>query len=193
MNQYTLSLSRAHVIADRLRKLAEAKRLEAQQAFTGLHLANELTEEQSQALTGRGARAKRFLQEAREAFGLVAAIRAQVAEANAQHGISRLLAETEAKRAEIRLLKEATAQDMLTATSVQGVNAALKARPTDIHGRQLGTILVSLISLTDLDAYRTELAVLQAQVNALSDQVNDLNKHTICVELPTAFAKEVGL
>lgn len=195
MSAYTFTLSRAHAIADRLRKAADAKSEEAQNTLSGVALTAELTAEQRDVFRARGERARVQVEEARQGYTLVAHIRAAVAEANAKHGISRLLAETEAKRAEVRVLSVLVnlGNEALTAATLDTLTDALKARPTDSQGRVLGSVRISLLGLSQFEPYRETRTVLQAQINALSDQVNDLNKNTITVELPENLAKEVGL
>lgn len=189
---YTFTLSRAHAVADRLRKVAEAKRDDALIILSGHSFNHAPSEEQVAALNMRGERALTSLLEAREGLLAVGLIREKLAEANATAGVSQLLAQIEAKKHEARLLSQVTAIDLLTMVPLKQVDVAFKNRASEA-GSSHRSIHVSVVPLQAFEGMRAELATLNATISALSDQVNDLNKKTITVALPPILACEAGL
>lgn len=191
---YTLTLSRWHHVADRIRQISESKHREAQHHLGGVSLLHPMAEAQLKSLQARGKRALGLLQEAREALSCVGAIRIALAQANADKGITRLLAEAEAKRRESKMLEAYEAIDLATKVPLAEANKALeKATPSkDAYGRT-SPIQASLVSPEALDFISDERRLLEAQVAALQDQVAELNRATLMVELPVKLAKDVGL
>lgn len=195
---YTLTLSRWHHVADRIKAIGEAKHREALGALGGTTLNHTLAEPQIKALEARGTRALGLIQEAREAMSAVGAIRMALAEANAERGVTRLLAQAEAKRREARMLGDYAGIDLVTRTPVTALNATLASQANqaskahDAYGRSLG-VPVSLVPSDALDFVAAERAALEAEVAAITDQVADLNRGTLELELPIKLAKDAGL
>jgi hypothetical protein len=192
MTAYTFTLSRAHAVADRLRKGADAKRDEALMTLTGHTFNHVPSDDQVAALKSRGERALASLASAREGLRAVGHIRETLAQANATAGVSQLLAQIEAKKQEARLLSQLTGVDLLTLVPLAQVNDAFTSRSHENSLRGL-SVRVGLVPLNAFDGLREELSVLNATISAMSDQVNDMNKKTITVELPEELAKEAGL
>lgn len=193
MTVYTFSLSRAHAVVGRLSKLAEAKRDEAQNTLSGVTLNNAPTDEQAAAFATRGLRALEALNEAIEGIRVVGRIRQLLAEANAKHGVSQLLSEIEAKKHEARLLTQISAIDLLTMVPIASAGTVLKERAADSSVLGRSSVRVSLVPINALDDFRQKKTLLNANISALTDQVADLNKNTISVELPEKLAEEAGL
>jgi hypothetical protein len=195
MSKHTFTLSRAHAIADRIRDMATAKQTEALATLSDTAIAHEPTEAQIGALRERGQRALAQIAEAGEALRTVGLIRETLAVANAKHGVTALLARIEARRQESRLLAKFTALDLLTRVSLDDVGPAFRERAaTAAHPMTLRQgVSLNVVGLNALEPFRETKAALDAEINALGDEVNDLNRHTVEVELPDALARAVGL
>ena len=192
---FTFSLSRWHSISQRVRASAQAKQTEAISTLGSTTLQHAPTQAQKTALAARGARALVQIDEARQALVVEGAVRKALAEANATAGVTGLLAEIEAKRQEARLLGALLDIDLLTRVSVDEAAAAMAARANDqgLLSSRHSVVAVTLVDINALEPLREQRNMLQAEINALNDRVNDLNKQTLKLELPDALAKEIGL
>lgn len=198
--KHTRSLSRWHLIANRIAAIAEAKQREAMGALGATHLQHAPTASQKSELLARGKRALELVDEALQARRVVGEIRSALAAKNAEVGVSQLLADIEAKRKEAGFLREVTGIDLLTRVSLDEVGAVLEKRTgadTEraaylMSGRQSG-VAVALVAHKELDAFRERLAVLDADINTLTDKVNDKNRADLTLTIPDAFAAMAGL
>lgn len=189
---FTLTLTRWHHVAARIKALAKSKLEEAQQTLGGTVVDNPLTAQQIQALEARGKRALDQLQEGLSALEAVGKIRRALAEANGKHGVAAMLAEAEEKRARARALDSFAQIDLLSATPIANVNDALAKRSSE-RSVYHGGIRVSTVDIGALDFVREQRRALEAQAAAITDQVAELNRTTISIELDEDLAKEVGL
>lgn len=193
---YTLTLSRWHHVADRIKVIAEAKHQEALRTLGNTVIQQHLSASQVDALKARGARALGLIQEAREALAVVGAIRMALAQANADKRITVLLAEAEAKRREAKMLADYASIDLLTRTPLSNVNKAIEAnlaQPKDPYGGGSRGVDVNLVAEDALDFVNEERIHLQAAVASITDQVAELNRATLTLDLPSKLAKDAGL
>lgn len=193
---FTLSLSRWHTVAKRLGAQGEALFENAAATLGGASIQHELGDAQRAALSERGEKALSDLVEARQAITAAAEVRARLADANARHGISAKLAISEGVRREIQLLEQLARIDLLTRVELAQANAALAKRPgaEDIlGGRRLGALPVALVAINALDGHARDKAILERRQQELLDEVNDLNRNTLSIELPIAIATQAGL
>lgn len=197
MGKFQFSLSRAHSVADRLRQSAQAKQQTALATLGGTSLSHAPTAEQKTALGERGILALTQLAEARAELLAVGTIRAALATANAAAGVTTLLATIDAKRQEAKLLAQVTSIDLLTRVPLDQVAEALAQRPTSevsmYGGRGSSGVPVTVVGVNALESLRVERLALEAEINALGDRVNDLNRTTVTVELEDSMAKVAGL
>ena len=190
---FSLPLSRWHHVAARIKSLADGQAREARDALAGTELTAPVSEAQAEALRARGARGLDLLAQARVATDTVARIRAALATANATHGVTALLAEAEGVRAQARLLASFQSIDLTVATPLASANAVLESR-TDSKGLlAMRGLRVALVEPTALDSLADERLVLESRAAALSDQVADLNRAVLSLELPVSLAQAAGL
>lgn len=192
MAKHTFTLSRAHSVADRLRALASAKQTEAQATLAGVNLSVAPTAAQKEALKARGQRALEQIDEAREALRAVGTIRTVLAEANAKAGVTELLSRIDAKRKELQFVESLCGIDLLTKPTLDNAEQTI-ASTNAARGGYASAVQISLVEPNALDGLREDRAVLTAEISAMSDQVNDLNRTTVTIELPEALAKAAGL
>lgn len=191
---FTLTLTRWHHVGSRIKALSTAQLNEARQVLGGTNVENALSEEQIQALKGRGAKALALLDQGMAALAVVGKIRAELARANGAHEVSALLAEAEDKRAQARALEAFSGIDLLTATSVDKANELLSAKGEDKNRlAMLRGVRVALVPVDSLDFVNDQRRNLEAQAAAISDQVAEINRKTLTIHLDAELAKAVGL
>lgn len=196
---YTLPLSRWHHVADRIRESGDRQQKAAMQALgqTQLNPGVPVNEAQIDALRKRGEKALTQTASARKAMEVAGHIRIALARANAEKGITELLALAEAHRRVLRLLNEWTGLDLVTRVPLDNLLAVAKdapaaAAPNDLYGRRQG-LPVNLLPLDAFDATAADIADLEAQISAVTDQVADLNRTPLTLDLPEDLAKAAGL
>lgn len=195
--RYSLSLSRWHTIAERLSTLADARAKEALNTIGNTNVSFVLDTEQVEALRVRGVEATRLVALARLGFKTVAFIRDNLARANAETGVSGLLAQTAGVRRELKLVRSISEVDVTLRTSLDKVNARLEGqqgeRSLSSRMNLHGSIPVNIVDNREVAKAKEEITQLELSLALLSDQVNDLNRKTIEIALPEVLAKEVGL
>lgn len=193
---YTLSLSRWHTAAKRLSAHGEGLFESATAALGGSTVQHELSEAQKAALFERGQKALADLDQARSAIRAAAVVRAALATANSRHGVSEKLALAEGVRRELQLLDHLGHIDLLARVELDQANVALSKRAGAddmLGGRRGGLLPVSLVAINALDAHRRDQAILERQQQELMDEVNDLNRNTLSIDLPEDVAVHAGL
>ena len=189
---FTLTLTRWHHVAGRIAALAKSKLAEAEETLGHTKTENTLTEKQVKALEGRGSQALELLHGGLAAMEVVGQIRKALAQANGKHGVAAMLAEAEEKRARARALERFAEIDLLSTTHVSEVNDVLNSRGGDNSIMYRG-VRVAVVDIDSLDFVRQTRRDLEAQASAISDQVAELNRQTMTLDLDDALAKEVGL
>lgn len=192
---YTVSLSRWHTIANRLKSHAEALFERAEEVLGRTSAQHELNTAQRDALAARGQAALDDVVQAREALKASATVRAALAHANAVHGVSAKLAQAEGLRREIQLLDSLTKIDMLARVSLEDANNALSKRVGEggTLSARLASVPLALVPLNALDAHARDKTLLERQQQELMDEVNTLNRNTLAIALPEAIAAQAGL
>lgn len=190
---YTLSLSRWHTVATRLRASAEAMMETGLAVLGGTSVQHELSDAQIQALKQRGERALADINTARSSLRAVTKIRAALAVANANAGVTETLAEAEGLRAEMRQLEGLSQIDPLKQVEIDQANAAVRKNGEgNVRGYGMG-VPVALVALNALDEITRDRAVLARRQTELMDQVNDRNRATLTLAIDEAVAAVAGL
>ena len=193
---FTLSLSRWHTIAKRLSAHGEALFENAMSVLGSANVQHELGETQKAALLERGSKALADLSEARSAISAAARVRAALSHANAAHGISAKLALAEGMRREVQLLDQLSRIDLLARVELDKANEALSKRPSseDVIGmRRVGALPVALVAIDALDPHARDKSLLERQQQELMDEINDLNRNTLSIDLPVDVAVHASL
>ena len=193
---FTLSLSRWHTVAKRLSAHGEALFENAMGVLSGASVQHELGEAQKAALAERGTKALSDLDEARSAIGAAATVRAALSHANAQHGVSAKLAQAEGMRREVQLLDQLARIDLLARVELDQANAALAKRGAseDLIGmRRVASLPVALVAIDALDKHARDKSMLERAQQELMDEINDLNRNTLSIDLPVEVAAHASL
>jgi hypothetical protein len=194
---YTLTLTRWHHVASRLKALSKAHLDEARTILGNTRTDTAPSLVQIQALEARGARGLELLASGRAALNAVGDIRIALAHANAEALINEQLSRVEQKRAMARVLADFGSIDLITATPPDMAEQVLAARAANNTGRRgfidEPGILLALVDPAALDGLRAEQAALEAEAAALTDQVADSNRAQMTLQLDENLAKAVGL
>lgn len=192
---HTLSLSRWHIVADRLKTSIQVKQREALACIGNTQIQHAPTAVQKEALRERGKLAIQQIQEVRETLGVIGTIRSELAVKNAEVGVSALLAQIDAARQSSKLLGELCAIDLLTKMDLDEADTLFQKADSDrasMH-RTYGGVAVNVVDPASLSSCRSDRADLDAEIAALTDRVNDLNRHTLTLHLPGSVARVAGL
>jgi hypothetical protein len=194
--RYSLSLSRWHAVAERISTLADTRARDALTALAGTTVNVVLETSQLEALRTRGAASLDKLRLARAGFAAVGSIRSHLARANADQGVSSLLAEQASLRRELRLVRELGSIDLALRTPLEAVNARLSVPQQGMDVRMAGLgrgVAIALVSADVVSDANAEAQRMETMLASLSDKINDINRHAIAIELPRELAQEAGL
>ena len=190
---FSLPLSRWHHVADRIRQIGESKAAEAFAALASTQLTTPIDAEQKSALVDRGNKALGHVEMARKAVGVVGTIRDELAKANAAYGINSLLSQAESKRREAQLLRRFAGIDLVTKVPLEQSNSVLANQQKEREVYARACVNVSLVPAHSLAGFADQASVLDAEAAAINDQVAELNRNKLSIELPVDLAKAAGL
>jgi hypothetical protein len=195
--QYTLTLSRWHKVAERISTALKAREMDVKAAFTATTISawnREGVEEKAAEIARRAADDLALIEAGMRA---VAAIRAALAIRNAALGVSGKLAEAEAANPAAALYKaiiDGQKVDMVRPESVKALPAALAGEADAGFGRRTAAVVTLQIANTaQVESLREKLAREQARATRLLDEVADLNREKIEIDLPREVVEIAGL
>lgn len=194
MNEFTLSLSRWHKVAERLSRSYTESTRAAREAFCNTQVSGFLGSAQIERLKES---AVRQMESMRQSFALQDAlvrIRQAVGDANAAAGVSRELAEYDALSRRQKLIETilaAQSSEMVDFEEMPELPKQMMAE--DRYDRSRGTIRVRMLDTASFEALRAEAEALRARVYAVADRISDLNRERLSLELPEEIARAAGL
>ncbi len=196
--KHTLTLSRWHKVAERMQSAMKARETAVKTAYTATAISpwNKAAVEEKAAEIAR--RAAEDLALVESAAHSVATIRAALALRNAALGVSSRLAEAEAakRRAALyRAIVEGQKADMVRPEDVRTLPAELVGE-TESWGFGRRTALTVTLQTADpalLAALRAKLAHEEARATRLLDEVADLNRDRLEIDVPDELAQIAGL
>jgi hypothetical protein len=196
--KYTLTLSRWHKVAERIQAALKEREAAAKAAFTATEISpwNRAGVEDKAAEIVRRAAADLALVEI--GAQAVATIRAALALRNAALGVSTRLAEAEAANRRANLYKaivDGQKPDMVRPADVQALPAGLIGETESWSFARRGAAAITLQTADKalLEALRDKLAREQARATRLLDEVADLNRERLEIEVPQEVAGIAGL
>lgn len=191
---FSLALTRWHHVADRIRAFGDSKLSEALGALGATTARHQLSDEQVAQLKERGEKALAAIATAQNAVATVGLIREKLADANAQQGVTAMLAQAESLRKQAQLLRKVAAIDLVTKTPLDRVNAVLaeRTKENDMFSDRTG-VAVALVAGARVDGFADRAMELESQAAAIADQVADLNRHTITIAISEELAAAAGL
>jgi len=196
--KYTLTLSRWHKVAERINAALKEREAIVKAAFTATAISpwnKEGVEEKAADIARRASEALALV----EAGALaVVAIRAALALRNAELGIAGKLAEVEAANRRTALYKaviDGQKPDMVRPENVRALPGELIGESESWGFARRSALAVTLQTADTalIDSLREKLAREQARATRLLDEIADLNRETVEIEVAQDVAGIAGL
>jgi hypothetical protein len=196
--KHTLTLSRWHKVVERINAALKEREANAKAAFTATSVSpwnKEGVEEKAAEIARRAAADVALFEVGTQA---VAAIRAALAMRNAELGISEKLAQAEAANRRATLFKaivDGQKADMVRPESVRALPGELVGE-TESWGfarRSALTVTLQTADTPFLDSLRERLAREQARATRLLDEVADLNRERLEIDVANEVAAVAAL
>jgi len=196
--KYTLTLSRWHKVAERINAALKEREAIVKAAFTATAISpwnKEGVEEKAADIARRASEALALV----EAGALaVAAIRAALALRNAELGIAGKLAEVEAANRRAALYKaviDGQKPDMVRPENVRVLPGELIGESESWGFARRAAVAVTLQTADTalIDTLREKFAREQARATRLLDEIADLNRETVEIEVAQDVAGIAGL
>lgn len=196
--QYTLTLSRWHKVAERMNTALKERETELKAALTATTISawnKEGVEEKAAEIARRAAGDLALIEVGTRA---VAQIRAALAIRNAELGVSAKLAEAESANraaAVYRAVIEGQKADMVRPENVRALPAMMLAEADTFgFGRRSAAVVTLQIANAELvESLREKLAREQARATRLLDEVADLNREKLEIDVPNEVLEIAGL
>lgn len=196
MNQtYTLTLTRWHKVAERLARDYGESVSECRSTLMHTEISAYLGEEQEQFLQTQKQNALGNLERAFRIQDAVAHIRHLVGDANVREGVSAKLAEFDKLNRRVKALSEVVdgqSTDMVTVSQLRSIPKDYVADGASYDSKR-PKIKVRMLSMQELEALGDQLSKTRKAAYALSDEVSDLNRVKLSIELETEVASAAGL
>ena len=196
--KYTLTLSRWHKVAERVNIALKEREANVKAAYTATAISpwNKQGVEEKAAVIAR--RAEDDLALVESGAQAVAVIRAALAVRNAQLGISGRLAEAEAANRRVALYKaviDGQKADMVRPDAVRSLPGELVGETDSWSFTRRAAVAVTLQTAEAalIEALREKLAREQARATRLLDEVADLNREKLEVDVPQELIGIAGL
>ena len=196
--KHTLTLSRWHKVAERMQSAMKARETAVKSAYTATAISpwnKAAVEEKAAGIARRAAEDLALVESGAQA---VATIRTALALRNAALGVSARLADAEAakRRAALyRAIVEGQKADMVRPEDVRTLPAELVGE-TESWGFGRRAALTVTLQTADpalLAELRAKLAREEARATRLLDEVADLNRERLEIDVPEELARIAGL
>lgn len=194
VRRYTCTLNRWHKVVERLNKEFSSLSNAAKQGLTDVTVSEYLGQQQIERLSQYRTQCLDQLERALEVQDVIVRIRQALAEANERTGVSRELAQYDklTKRAHLlNAICEAQTSDLVRVDELAHVKSPPRSDDWRDHGQP--KIRVALLDGDALAAMNQRAAEATAAMYALADQIADLNKAQLEIELPEGIARLAGL
>ena len=192
---YTLTLTRWHKVAERLaREYGEAVS-ESRSTLTQTAISAYLGEEQEEFLQTQTQTALTNLDRAFRIQDAVAHVRHLVGDANVREGVSAKLAEFDKLNRRVKALSEVVesqSSDMVSVTQLRSIPKDYVADGASYDSKR-PRIKVRMLDTQALERLADQLSNARKAAYALSDEVSDMNKAKLSIELETEVASAAGL
>jgi hypothetical protein len=196
--KHTLTLSRWHKVAERMQSAMKERETAVKSAYTATAISpwnKAAVEEKAAAIAQRAAEDLALVESGAQA---VATIRAALALRNAALGVSARLAEAEAakRRAALyRAIVEGQKPDMVRPEDVRTLPAELvgESESWGFGRRTAVTVTLQTADPALLAELRAKLARDEARATRLLDEVADLNRELLEIDVPDELARIAGL
>ena len=195
---HLLALSRWHKVAERINAALKEREANVKTAFTATTISpwnKEGVEDKAAEIARRAADDMALIEAGSRA---VASIRAALALRNAKLGIAGKLAEVEGAKRRSALYKaviDGQKADMVRAQNVRALPGELigESDSWGLHRRMALAVTLQTADRELLEALREKLALEQARATRLLDEIADLNREKIEIEVPQEVVGIAGL
>ena len=195
MQTYTLTLTRWHKVAERLARDYGETVSGSRSTLSQTVISAYLGEEQEQFLQAQTKTAMSNLEHAFRIQDAVAHIRHLVGDANVREGVSAKLAEFDKLNRRVKTLSEVVdsqSLDMVSVTQLRSIPKDYVADGANYDSKR-PKIKVRMLDAQDLERLADQLSKARQTAYAISDEVSDLNKARLSIELETEGARAAGL
>ena len=192
---YTLTLTRWHKVAERLARDYGESVSDCRTTLSQTVISAYLGEEQEQFLQTQTQNALGNLERAFRIQDAVAHIRHLVGNANVHEGVAAKLAEFDKLNRRVKTLSEVVGSqgtDMVSVTQLRSIPKDYVADGASYDSKR-PKIKVRMLGMQDLEELADQLDAARKAAYALSDEVSDLNKARLSIELETEVASAAGL
>ena len=192
---YTLTLTRWHKVAERLARDYGESVSESRTTLTHTTVSAYLGEEQEQFLQTQTQNALANLERAFRVQDAVAQIRQMVGDANVREGVSAKLADFDKLNRRVKTLSEVVesqSSDMVSVTQLRSIPKDYVADGANYDSKR-PKIKVRMLDMQMLERLSDQLSNARKAAYALSDEVSDLNKAKLSIDLETEVASAAGL
>jgi hypothetical protein len=191
--EVSITLSRAHKVADRLKGLVSAAAAAATSGFENA-IVRGTTADQLENFQRRREDAKRALERFDELNCALLGVRSAIGRANVKAGVSDLLAHQEALKRKLSLVKSLVhAENPNEVQPEQLRDYRPLASGENAVFRSDSAVSVCFVTPEMRKHFQTVAERVQKELFALSDKLSDLNGERLVIVLPAAIAQEVGL
>lgn len=195
--KHTLTLTRWHKVAERINAALKEREARMVAAFTGATISPWNKEGVEQKAAVMAARGKADLALVEQGSAAVAAIRSALARSNAELGIAARLAEVEAANRRIGLYRavlDKQSVDMVQPEHVRHVPALAVPESEPSWGRRdPPRITLQVADAALLAELASKLAREQARSHALLDEIADLNREKLEIDVASELHEIAGL
>ena len=192
---YTLSLSRWHKVAERLAREYTETVHKSKQVLTQTRVSAYLGESQEQTLRDAASNWNERMAHAFRLQDSIADIRRALGDRNVQSGVSGLLAEFDKLNRRQRMLSEIVdgqTADMIGIGELKNIRSDYLADGDGYDSRR-PQLQVRMLDQADVRRLQQELDAVRARTYALADEIAELNKTTVLLELTEEAALAAGL
>jgi hypothetical protein len=194
MKTYTLSLSRWHKVAERLSRTYTELTQNSRQTLNNTQVSGYLGEVQVARIVEQRETALANIERAFAIQDSIVVIRRELGDANARIGVSRQLAEQDALTRRQKFLESILTAQGSEMVQVEELSSLPKQIVTeDRYDRSRGQVRVGLLGASQVAEIKRQADGLLSRVYTLVDQISDLNRERLSIELPEAIATAAGL
>jgi hypothetical protein len=196
--KHTLTLTRWHKVAERIHAALKERETAVKTALTATTISpwnKAAVQDKAAGIADRAAQDLALIEAGAQA---IATIRAALAVRNAQLGIAGKLAEAEAAKRRAALYRsviDGQKPDMVRPQDMGALPAELvgETEQWSVLRRTAVTVTLQIADGTLVGALREKLEREQARATRLFDEVADLNRDTLEIEVPDAVVMIAGL
>ncbi len=195
---YSFPVSRWHKIVERLTAKSNELAKTAKTVFCNTSVDGYSGTEQVARINASVEEAQKALVEYSVASCGIASIRSAVAKANVALNVNALLAEQEALNRYSKIIKEilegqkTEMVDITGLATYQAFGEPVKSR-ISYRDEPKGAVAIKTLSLNQETDMKEKLKRAQARMYAIADEINDLNRERVDIELTDDIAKMAGL